>query len=283
MAPIILYDLYFKPVYSGILDGPFWAPNPWKTRMSLLHKGVDFVTQPVTMADLKALAKKHGKERILSPTIELPSGELISDSWKIAEWLDITYPDAPSLFLPSSPTPVRQDSPEMDVAKSFAFIFANGFGSSDAQWSTFFELSAEALARLCILGTPKTQTRFVIVDGVFERGWFQSDAKLGMQDGWKFLTSTPQETLVSRAKASLLPLEALLTDRGHSFLASKDQPGFVDYVAYGRYMMMRVAVPQLCEEIWDEKKAIEEWRIKLEKKFWEGEQGLEKMLARIGA
>ncbi|SCZ98238.1 BZ3500_MvSof-1268-A1-R1_Chr3-2g06240 [Microbotryum saponariae] len=224
------------------------------------------------MADLKALAKKHGKDRILSPTIELPSGELISDSWKIAEWLDINYPDAPSLFLPSSPNPVQLDSPEMDVAKAYAFVFSSGFGSSDAQWSTFFEISAELLAALYPGDAEDTNT---------ERGWFKSDAKLGMKDGWKFLTSTPQETLVSRAKASLLPLEALLTDRGHSYLASKDQPGFVDYVAYGRYMMMRVAVPKLCEEIWDEKKAVKEWRIRLEKKFWQGEEGFGKTLARI--
>src|SRR4051812_23546604 len=32
------------------------------------------------------------------PTIELPDGSFVTDSWKIAQFLDLNFPDTPSLF-----------------------------------------------------------------------------------------------------------------------------------------------------------------------------------------
>lgn len=90
-------------------------------------------------------------------------------------WLEEQYPTQPSLFLPSSATPVDPNSPESIMAKNYAILFGEGLGSSDSQWSTFFELAAEGI--VASMKDPK------------EQEYFTSDAKLGIKDGWKWITS----------------------------------------------------------------------------------------------
>ncbi|HEX9395935.1 MAG TPA: glutathione S-transferase N-terminal domain-containing protein [Burkholderiales bacterium] len=66
----------------------------WRTRMALTHKRLAFETQPVCMSDKQAIAFSGGKT---VPIIR--DGEtVVRDSWKIAEHLEMRYPDAPSLF-----------------------------------------------------------------------------------------------------------------------------------------------------------------------------------------
>jgi glutathione S-transferase len=97
--------------------------------------------------------------------------------------------------------------------------------------------------------------------------------------------------LIQRANSSLLTLEAIL--RTSSFLTS-DEPGFVDYVAYGRwvhfsrslvpparkqltliysdrYMMMASAVPQLAQEVWKRRPSPEvaQWIARIEQRYAE--------------
>ncbi|ORY74329.1 glutathione S-transferase [Leucosporidium creatinivorum] len=245
MAPIIFYDLVTRP------GGPYWSPNTWKTRLSLLHKGVEFETREVTFTELRALAPRWGVKRAIAPSIELTDGTIISDSWKIAEWLEKTYPDRPSLFLPSSKTPVDGSSPEMQVARSYAVMFNAGYGDSDPGWATFFELVAKTLEQAL---------------GSEDREYYTSDAKLGVKDGWKKLTSADPTSLLERSKASVLALEAVL--RVTPFLTG-DAPGFVDYVAYGRYAMMANLDPKLTDEVWRERETPElrEWIARIEARY----------------
>ncbi len=66
----------------------------WRARMALTHKRLAFETQPVCMSDKPAIAFSGGKT---VPIIR--DGEtVVRDSWKIAEHLEMRYPDAPSLF-----------------------------------------------------------------------------------------------------------------------------------------------------------------------------------------
>lgn len=71
----------------------------WRTRMALRHKGLAFETQPVLMSDKAAIAFSGGKT---VPVIRDESGdekvEVVRDSWRIAEYLEDRYPQAPSLF-----------------------------------------------------------------------------------------------------------------------------------------------------------------------------------------
>jgi glutathione S-transferase len=66
----------------------------WRTRMALRHKGLPFESKPVAMSDKAAIAFSGGKT---VPVIK--DGEtVVRDSWKIAEYLEDKYPDAPTLF-----------------------------------------------------------------------------------------------------------------------------------------------------------------------------------------
>lgn len=85
--PIQLYEL------AGRDDRRF-SPYCWRTRMALEHKGLGYETIPVRFTD-KDLIAFSGQERV--PVIR-DGDTVVSDSWAIAEYLEETYPDTPSLF-----------------------------------------------------------------------------------------------------------------------------------------------------------------------------------------
>lgn len=85
--PIQLYEL------AGRDDRRF-SPYCWRTRMALEHKGLAYDTVPVRFTD-KGLIAFSGQERM--PVIK-DGDTVVSDSWAIAEYLEDTYPDSPSLF-----------------------------------------------------------------------------------------------------------------------------------------------------------------------------------------
>ena len=66
----------------------------WRTRMALRHKGLDFQSVPVNMSDKEAIAFSGGKT---VPVIK-DKDTVVRDSWKIAEYLESRYKDAPPLF-----------------------------------------------------------------------------------------------------------------------------------------------------------------------------------------
>src|SRR5689334_3609237 len=91
---IKLYDLAPSPTSTR-----YFSPTAWKTRLGLLRKGVKFETIPIIFLDLRGeLAIRSGQPNITVPATELSDGTFIYDSFRIAEWLEDTYPDAPSLF-----------------------------------------------------------------------------------------------------------------------------------------------------------------------------------------
>lgn len=66
----------------------------WRTRMALVHKGLEFETHPVYMTDKVAIAFSGGKT---VPVIR-DGDAVVRDSWKIAEHLEAAHPQAPALF-----------------------------------------------------------------------------------------------------------------------------------------------------------------------------------------
>jgi glutathione S-transferase len=82
-----LYELRGK-------DDVRFSTFAWRSRMALLHKGLDFERVGVGMADKETISFSGQK---LVPI--LVDGETtVTDSWRIAEYLEDTHPDAPSLF-----------------------------------------------------------------------------------------------------------------------------------------------------------------------------------------
>jgi len=85
---ITLYDL------CGADPARRFSPYCWRTRLALAQKGLATETIPWRFTDRDALAR-HGAEKV--PVI-LDGGRAVADSWTIAEYLEDTYPDRPSLF-----------------------------------------------------------------------------------------------------------------------------------------------------------------------------------------
>ena len=84
---MILYEL-------GAANGARYSAFSWRARMALKHKGLEFDTRAVRIADKEAIGFS-GQAKV--PILR--DGEtVVFDSWKIAEYLERQYPGAPSLF-----------------------------------------------------------------------------------------------------------------------------------------------------------------------------------------
>ncbi|TDL18670.1 hypothetical protein BD410DRAFT_822347 [Rickenella mellea] len=101
---ITLYDI---PCTLG--DDHPRSPNVWKTRVALKYKGLQYKTEWVAFPDIKPLMQKlgappsaksrSGTEFYTVPVIyDSTTGHYIADSFKIAQYLDTTYPSTPPLF-----------------------------------------------------------------------------------------------------------------------------------------------------------------------------------------
>ncbi|KAH7034671.1 thioredoxin-like protein [Microdochium trichocladiopsis] len=91
----ILYDLASKPPQKA------WSLNPWKTRLNLNYKKVDYKTVWLDYPELKSNLQPHFKQELelyTSPTVAFPNGEYVADSWVIAQKLEKEHPE-PSLHL----------------------------------------------------------------------------------------------------------------------------------------------------------------------------------------
>lgn len=66
----------------------------WRARMALRHKGLDFEAIPVKLSDKEIIAFSGGR----TVPIVKDKDTVVRDSWKIAEYLENRYKDAPPLF-----------------------------------------------------------------------------------------------------------------------------------------------------------------------------------------
>lgn len=104
-ASLVFYDI------ASAEPRRTFAPNPWKTRLALNRKGIDYRTSWVHMPDIQAVRESLGvpANRTLpdgAPFHTLPviqdteKGIIIGDSFEIALYLDKAYPERPHLFHP---------------------------------------------------------------------------------------------------------------------------------------------------------------------------------------
>jgi glutathione S-transferase len=86
--PLKLYELV------GTDPSRPFSPFCWRTRMALAHKGLSAETIPWCFTEKTAIAP-HGSEKV---PVLLDRDRAVVDSWTIANYLEDTYPDRPSLF-----------------------------------------------------------------------------------------------------------------------------------------------------------------------------------------
>lgn len=84
---VTLYDLQLA---SGCTISPF----VWATKYALAHKGLEFDLVPGGFTGI--LERTQGRSERLPAIVD--NGRWVLDSWLIAEYLEETYPDRPSLF-----------------------------------------------------------------------------------------------------------------------------------------------------------------------------------------
>ncbi|KAK0112609.1 hypothetical protein ONS95_014352 [Cadophora gregata] len=100
MSQLTLFDLPRKGRCSS------WSYNPWKTRLALNFKGLDYKTEWVEYPDIQARLSPHvpanpEPDRDWTiPAMMFTDGTYIMDSKPIAERLEKDYP-IPSLYLDS--------------------------------------------------------------------------------------------------------------------------------------------------------------------------------------
>ncbi|KAI9347026.1 hypothetical protein BDR26DRAFT_931795 [Obelidium mucronatum] len=242
-----LYELVFDA--TGADRHYYGGPNGWKIHLALLQKQIPFEIVEVTHHDVHtSLSAKLGR-KATSPAIELDDGTIICDSYRIAEFLEETYPNQPSLFSGSK----TNEQAEVKIGKTYSFMMDKGLGDSDSEWAVWLELSLDGM-----------QSR--VVEGP-NRDYFLSDQKWG-KDGFKQMSKKREnEDLVRRAKNSVMPLVASLKERPGEFLQGQE-PGFVDFVVFGRYAMCRNNCPELSKQVWEDHAVeLEQWVQRLVDKF----------------
>jgi len=100
---IIFYDI------PSVLKYKAWSPNTWKVRYVLNFKKLPYKTVWVEYPDIAQLCKDigaepssvgpGGKQNYTLPVIQDPNtNTVVSESYRIAEYLEKTYPDSPKLF-----------------------------------------------------------------------------------------------------------------------------------------------------------------------------------------
>ncbi|KAI0126829.1 hypothetical protein BJ170DRAFT_420582 [Xylariales sp. AK1849] len=97
MSPqITLFDLPTREPRKS------WSLNPWKTRLLLNFKGLDYKTEWTEYPDIKPRLQDYlpNKEAYTIPTIMLPDGKYIMDSMEIVKHIEAEHP-SPSIHLDS--------------------------------------------------------------------------------------------------------------------------------------------------------------------------------------
>ncbi|KAJ3119018.1 hypothetical protein HDU96_003193 [Phlyctochytrium bullatum] len=231
MSPVKFYELIYTPA-----DAPYYTtPNTWKVRLSLLHKKVPFETKEIDLIGTATeLSAKRGSKATV-PALEFDDGSILCDSFKIAEYLEKTYPDAPSLFTGTSAVPASEG--EVALGKAYARLVDLGLGNSGPQWAVWYDIIAPEM----LLSLPPGPNRdYIVQDSRHQPGGFQ----------WQ-VERRDKEDLIGRAKLNVQPLITILKERPGEFFQGKE-PGFADFVLFGRYAMCRNSNPKIGKEIWDD-------------------------------
>ncbi|HUQ24506.1 MAG TPA: glutathione S-transferase family protein [Burkholderiales bacterium] len=190
----------------GGKDGRRYSLFSWRTRMALRHKQLDFDTVPVRMSDKAAIAFSGGKT---VPIVK--DGEtVVRDSWKIAEYLEDRYPQAPTLFGGSVGRGVTHALniwiDRVVVLPMLAVIVADIHERVDAADQQYFRESMEKVLKMTL-----------------------EEARNGRAEA------------MSRLNRTLEPMQALL--KRQPWIAGA-QPAYADYILFSVFQWARIMSPQ---------------------------------------
>lgn len=201
---IKLYDL------AGADLQQRFSPYCWRVRLALAHKELEVETIPWRFQEKEAIAfSGQGKVPVIVDK-ETP----VSDSWEIAEYLERTYPDRPSLF----------GCPQ---------------GRSQARFIKFWDekVLTPPLLPLIILDVYNCLHEE-------DKAYFRQTREKAIGATFEEFSENREEKL-PQFRQTLAPLRE--TVKVQPFLGG-DRANFADYIIFGRFQFARCASPfQLLE------------------------------------
>jgi glutathione S-transferase len=195
---IILYDL------AAAEEDRRFSPYCWRVKMALKHKGLEFETVPWRFTDKAAIAFSN---QGLVPVL-VDGGHAVSDSWRIAMYLDEAYPQRPGLF----------DGAE---ARALCEFFNAWFATVQA-----------ALFKVVVLE---------IFNRIHEkdRAYFRESREKRVGTTLEAFAGDPKASLAA-FRGALTPLRPALVQNK---FVSGHGPGYADYIAFGAFQWARVMSP----------------------------------------
>ncbi|WP_316188881.1 glutathione S-transferase family protein [Bradyrhizobium sp. SZCCHNS1054] len=200
---------------------PF-SPYCWRIRMALAHKGLTAESIPWRFTEKAAIAP-HGADKV---PVMLDRDKAVVDSWVIANYLEDTYPERPSLFGGDGGRAVAR--------------FMNWWGDIAIVGGIFPFIIADI---------PKN---LAAVDADYFRA--SREARFG---------KSLEEVMANRDQAvpnfrkSLDPLR--LTMKSQPFIGGQ-QPNYADYIVFGGFQWARVVSPF---KLLDQDDPVYAWRERL--------------------
>ena len=84
-----LYELVGYDTSKG------FSPFAWRAKLALEHKGIEYETVPLCFTEIEKALEFAGSKTV---PVLVSEGDVITDSWDIACFLEENFPDQPSLF-----------------------------------------------------------------------------------------------------------------------------------------------------------------------------------------
>lgn len=188
-----------------IADGREPSPFVWRARMALAHKGLAVDRVPIGYGEKARLAFSG---QGLVPVL-VDGARWVNDSWAIAQYLEDTYPDRPTLF---------------GGAKGRAMaLFIN-------RWA-----DVETLGALRLLLWPATWDHIPTAD----QAYFRADREMKAGMTLEAMRAEP-EAKIAAFRRVLEPARQTLTRQPY---LCGDKPGYADYCLFGGFMWGKTVSP----------------------------------------
>lgn len=208
MAALRMHDL------CGADPARRFSPYCWRARLALAHKGLEVETLPWRFTDKAAIADS-GQDRV--PVLR-DEARVVSDSWRIAEYLEDAYPDRPSLF----------------------------GGPGGRALARFVNAWADAVQLPAVAG-------LVVADivphlGPEDRAYFIASREKRYGKPLAEVVAGRETRVEAFRQTTLQPLRLVL--REWPWLGGEDGPAYADYIAFGAFQWARCvsAFPLLTPE-----------------------------------
>ncbi|KAF9933352.1 hypothetical protein FBU30_005756 [Linnemannia zychae] len=185
-------------VVDGKTRKKSFSPMVWRAKLALQHKKVNYETVPLTFLDIPVEIPKvcPNVTAPTVPTLKVGDGEGLQDSFAIAEYVERTYPNGPSIFGNESEKQLQLFFDSYVSTRLHPVIqrlvYIEMYEDQDAENAAYFKSSREKGGKtLEQLGGDRTQNLKELKDnlGLIQTALVRSGGWIsGAQPGWADFT-----------------------------------------------------------------------------------------------